>query len=59
MLISAMLLGFVFWVDVPTAGMILGSASEVASGLFLLGHETGRRRVWCARQTAARKHRRL
>jgi drug/metabolite transporter (DMT)-like permease len=45
MLVWAMLLGFVFWGDVPTAALILGAAIVVASGLFLLWHEAGRIRV--------------
>jgi drug/metabolite transporter (DMT)-like permease len=45
MLIWAMVLGFVFWGDVPTAALLLGAAIVVASGLFLLWHESGRLRV--------------
>jgi hypothetical protein len=32
------------WGDVPTIGLLVGSAIVVASGLFLLWHETQRRR---------------
>jgi drug/metabolite transporter (DMT)-like permease len=45
MLIWAMVLGFVFWGDVPTAALLLGAAIVVASGLFLLWHEAGRIRL--------------
>jgi drug/metabolite transporter (DMT)-like permease len=42
-LVWAMVLGFVFWGDVPTAALLAGSAIVVASGLFLLWRETGGR----------------
>jgi len=35
--------GFLVWGEVPTIGLILGSAIVVASGLFLLWHEARRR----------------
>jgi drug/metabolite transporter (DMT)-like permease len=38
-----MILGFVFWGDVPTLGLLAGSAIVVASGLFLLWHESGKK----------------
>jgi drug/metabolite transporter (DMT)-like permease len=38
-LIWAMLLGFAIWGDVPTLGLLAGSAVVVGSGLFLLWHE--------------------
>ena len=38
-LVWAMILGFVFWGDVPTPLLLLGSAVVVGSGLFLLWHE--------------------
>ncbi len=41
-LVWAMILGFVFWGDVPTPLLLLGSATVVGSGLFLLWHERGR-----------------
>lgn len=42
-LVWAMILGFVFWGDVPTLALLTGSAIVVASGLFLLWHETGKK----------------
>lgn len=44
-LVWAMLLGFAFWGDVPTLGLLAGSAVVVGSGLFLLWHESGKKRV--------------
>jgi drug/metabolite transporter (DMT)-like permease len=41
-LVWAMILGFVFWSDVPTPLLLLGSAVVVGSGLFLLWHERGK-----------------
>jgi drug/metabolite transporter (DMT)-like permease len=41
-LVWAMILGFVFWGDVPTPLLLLGSAIVVGSGLFLLWHERGK-----------------
>ena len=35
-----MILGFVFWGDVPTLTLLAGSAIVVGSGLFLLWHES-------------------
>jgi drug/metabolite transporter (DMT)-like permease len=43
LLVWAMAMGFVVWGDVPTIGLILGSAIVVVSGLFLLWHEARRR----------------
>ena len=40
MLVWALVIGFVVWGDVPTIGLLVGSAIVVASGLFLLWHET-------------------
>ena len=42
MLVWAMLIGYVVWGDVPTAGLLIGSAIVVGSGLFLLLRETRR-----------------
>lgn len=42
-LIWAMVLGFIFWGDVPSLTLLAGSAVVVGSGLFLLWHERGRR----------------
>lgn len=42
-LVWAMILGFVFWGDVPTVALLAGSGIVVASGLFLLWRETGRK----------------
>ena len=36
-------LGFLFWGDVPTLTLLAGSAIVVASGLFLLWHETAKK----------------
>jgi drug/metabolite transporter (DMT)-like permease len=44
-IVWALLLGFFFWGDVPTAGLLAGSAIVVASGLFLLWHERSRKTV--------------
>lgn len=44
-LVWALLLGFAFWGEIPTPPLIAGSAIVVASGLFLLWHESrGRNR---------------
>lgn len=43
-LVWALILGFVFWGDVPGLGLIAGSAIVVGSGLFLLWHEAGKNR---------------
>jgi len=43
MLVWAMVIGFVFWGDVPTAALLVGSGIVIASGLFLLWHESQRR----------------
>lgn len=42
-LVWAILLGFLFWGDIPTAGLIAGSAIVVASGMFLLWHESSKK----------------
>jgi drug/metabolite transporter (DMT)-like permease len=44
MLVWALVIGYVVWGDVPTPGLLVGSAIVVASGLLLLWHETLRRR---------------
>ena len=41
-LVWAMILGFVFWGDIPGVSLIAGSAIVVGSGLFLLWRETGK-----------------
>jgi drug/metabolite transporter (DMT)-like permease len=41
-LVWAAVLGYAIWGDVPTAGLIAGSAVVVGSGLFLLWRETRR-----------------
>lgn len=41
-LVWAILLGFAIWGDLPTAGLLLGSAVVICSGLFLFWHETRR-----------------
>jgi drug/metabolite transporter (DMT)-like permease len=40
MLVWAMVIGFLVWGDVPTTGLMTGSAIVVASGLFLLWYES-------------------
>ncbi|WP_246164134.1 DMT family transporter [Blastochloris sulfoviridis] len=42
LLVWAMGVGFLVWGDVPTLGLVAGSAVVVGSGLFLLWHETRR-----------------
>lgn len=42
-LVWAMILGFFVWGDLPTPMLLLGSAIVVASGLYLLWHESARR----------------
>ena len=41
MLVWAVILGFLFWGDVPTLGLLVGSSIVVGSGLFLLWRESG------------------
>jgi drug/metabolite transporter (DMT)-like permease len=41
LLVWALVIGFIAWGDVPTLGLLVGSAIVVASGLFLLWHESG------------------
>jgi drug/metabolite transporter (DMT)-like permease len=43
MLVWSIALGFLVWGDVPTVPLLLGSAIVVASGMFLLWHETGKK----------------
>jgi drug/metabolite transporter (DMT)-like permease len=43
-LVWALVLGFVFWTEVPTPPLIVGSVIVVGSGLFLLWHEGARQR---------------
>lgn len=42
-LVWAIVLGYVFWGDIPTLSLLAGSGIVVASGLFLLWRESGRR----------------
>jgi drug/metabolite transporter (DMT)-like permease len=42
-LVWAIVIGFVFWGDVPTPALLAGSAVVVGSGLFLLWHESGKK----------------
>jgi drug/metabolite transporter (DMT)-like permease len=44
MLVWALVIGYVVWGDVPTPGLLFGSAIVVSSGLLLLWHETVQRR---------------
>jgi drug/metabolite transporter (DMT)-like permease len=39
-----MILGFAVWGDVPTSGLLVGSAIVIASGLYILWRETVHRR---------------
>src|SRR5207247_96782 len=39
-LVWAAILGFAVWGDVPTTGLVVGSAIVVASGLYILWRET-------------------
>lgn len=48
MLVWALIIGFVVWGDVPTAGLLAGSAIVVASGLFLLWREARMQRATTA-----------
>jgi len=43
-LVWALLLGFVFWGEIPSLPLFAGSAVVVGSGLFLLLHESGKKR---------------
>jgi drug/metabolite transporter (DMT)-like permease len=51
MLVWAMVIGYVVWDEVPTFGLLVGSAIVVASGLFLLWHEAQRKRSECLART--------
>ena len=42
-LVWAMMLGFLVWGDLPTLTLLAGSAIVVASGLYLLWHESGKK----------------
>jgi drug/metabolite transporter (DMT)-like permease len=42
-LVWALILGFIFWGDVPGPALLAGSAIVAASGLFLIWHETVRK----------------
>jgi drug/metabolite transporter (DMT)-like permease len=42
-LVWALAIGFLFWGDVPTLPLLAGSAIVVATGLFLLWHESGKK----------------
>ena len=41
-MVWALILGFAVWGDIPTIGLVIGAAIVIASGLFLLWHETRR-----------------
>jgi drug/metabolite transporter (DMT)-like permease len=43
MLVWAIALGFLFWGDLPTLPLLAGSAVVVASGMFLLWHESSKK----------------
>jgi drug/metabolite transporter (DMT)-like permease len=42
-LVWAILLGFLVWGDIPTLGLLAGSAIVVGSGIFLLWHESAKK----------------
>ena len=44
-LVWAMILGFLFWGDLPTVALLVGSAIVAGSGLYLLWHERSRRAI--------------
>jgi drug/metabolite transporter (DMT)-like permease len=48
MLVWALIIGFLVWGDIPTKGLIIGSAIVVASGLFLLWREAQLQRLTTA-----------
>jgi drug/metabolite transporter (DMT)-like permease len=39
-LVWAMMFGYAFWGDMPTVGLLIGSAIVIGSGLYLLWHES-------------------
>ena len=41
-LVWAILLGFAIWGDIPTVGLLIGSAIVIASGMFLFWRESRR-----------------
>ncbi len=43
MLVWTIVLGFLFWGDLPTLLLLAGSAVVVGSGMFLLWHESGKK----------------
>ena len=43
MLVWSIVLGFVFWGDLPTIALLTGSAIVVAPGMFLLWHESNKK----------------
>jgi drug/metabolite transporter (DMT)-like permease len=55
MLVWAMVLGFLVWGDVPSAGLVLGSAIVVGSGIFLFWREARRQSATTARSQARRE----
>ena len=44
-LVWAMILGYWLWGDVPTAGVLVGGALIIASGVYMIRHESGGRRA--------------
>jgi drug/metabolite transporter (DMT)-like permease len=42
-LVWAVILGYVFWGDIPTLTLLLGSSIVVGSGLMLLWRESGKK----------------
>jgi len=45
MLVWALVIGYFVWGDVPTNELLIGSGVVIASGMFLLWHESQRRRT--------------
>jgi drug/metabolite transporter (DMT)-like permease len=50
-LVSATILGFAVWGDVPSPGLLVGTAIVAASGLYILWRETLHRRRATSRRT--------
>jgi drug/metabolite transporter (DMT)-like permease len=56
-LVWAMAIGFIVWGDVPSIGLLIGSATVVASGLFLFWREARLQRAIAVAPLAAAKAR--
>lgn len=53
LLVWSLLLGYAAWGDIPTTGLLIGSAIVVASGLALLFHEARTKKAAAARAASA------